>query len=61
MKLDKFDGEQPPNRVVIVKWPSMEAFKTFEDREAGKKARDEASKKYTEWKALWVVEGVEQK
>jgi uncharacterized protein (DUF1330 family) len=56
-----FAGEQPPNRVVVLKFPSAEAFKKFEDGENGKKLRDEVSKKYGDWKALWVVEGVEQK
>ena len=53
-----FAGEQPPNRVVVLKFPSAEAFKKFEDGENGKKLRDEVSKKYGDWKALWVVEGV---
>jgi uncharacterized protein (DUF1330 family) len=56
-----FDGEKPPTRVVIVKWPSMDAWNKFENSDAGKKAREEVGHKYGDWKALWVVEGVEQK
>jgi uncharacterized protein (DUF1330 family) len=32
-KTTSFAGEQPPNRVVIIKFPSIEAFKKFEDGE----------------------------
>jgi uncharacterized protein (DUF1330 family) len=60
-KTTSFAGEQPPNRVVILKFPSAEAWKKFEDGANGKALREEVSKKYAEWKALWVVEGVEMK
>jgi uncharacterized protein (DUF1330 family) len=60
-KTTSFAGEQPPNRVVIIKFPSIEAFKKFEDGEAGKKLREEVSAKFADWKGLWAVEGVEQK
>ena len=60
-KTTSFAGEQPPNRVVILKFPNAEAWKKFEDGANGKALREEVSKKYAEWKALWVVEGVEMK
>jgi uncharacterized protein (DUF1330 family) len=60
-KTTSFAGEQPPNRVVILKFPSAEAWKKFEDGANGKALREEVSKKYAEWKALWVVEGIEMK
>jgi uncharacterized protein (DUF1330 family) len=60
-KTMSFAGEQPPNRVVIIKFPSIEAFKKFEDGENGKKLREEISAKFADWKGLWAVEGVEQK
>ena len=41
-KTTSFAGEQPPNRVVIIKFPSIEAFKKFEDGENGKKLREES-------------------
>jgi hypothetical protein len=47
--------------VVIVKFPSIEAFKKFENGENGKKLREEISAKFADWKGLWAVEGVEQK
>jgi uncharacterized protein (DUF1330 family) len=60
-KTTSFAGEQPPNRVVIVKFPSIEAFKKFEDGENGKKLREEVSAKSADWKGLWAVEGAEAK
>ena len=60
-KTTSFAGEQPPNRVVIIKFPSIEAFQKFEDGENGKKLREEISAKFADWKALWAVEGAEQK
>ena len=60
-KTTSFAGEQPPNRVVIIKFPNIDAFKKFEDGENGKKLREEISAKYADWKALWAVEGAEQK
>jgi len=60
-KTVSFAGEQPPNRVVILKFPNAEAWKKFEDGANGKTLREEVSKKYADWKALWVVEGVEMK
>jgi uncharacterized protein (DUF1330 family) len=60
-KTTSFAGEQPPNRVVILKFPNAEAWKKFEDGANGKTLREEVSKKYAEWKALWVVESVEMK
>jgi uncharacterized protein (DUF1330 family) len=60
-KTMSFAGEQPPNRVVIIKFPSIEAFKKFEDGENGKKLREEISAKFADWKGLWAVEGAEQK
>jgi uncharacterized protein (DUF1330 family) len=60
-KTTAFAGEQPPNRVVVLKFPNDEAWKKFEDGPNGKTLREEVSKKYADWKALWVVEGVEQK
>jgi uncharacterized protein (DUF1330 family) len=60
-KTISFAGEQPPNRVVIIKFPSIEAFKKFEDGENGKKLREEVSAKSADWKGLWAVEGVEAK
>jgi uncharacterized protein (DUF1330 family) len=53
-------GMQPPNRVVILKWPNAEAFKKFQEL-GGTKVREEVGTKYGEWKAEWLVEGVEQK
>ena len=50
-KTTSFAGEQPPNRVVIVKFPSIEAFKKFENGENGKKLREEISAKFADWKA----------
>ena len=50
---------EPPNRVVILKWPSAEAYKKF--RESGTKIREEVGQKYADWKAEWLVEGIEQK
>ena len=52
-------GMEPPNRVVILKWPSVEAYKKF--RENGTKIREEVGQKYADWKAEWLVEGVEKK
>ena len=52
-------GMEPPNRVVILKWPSAEAYKKF--RENGTKIREEVGQKYADWKAEWLVEGVEEK
>jgi Domain of unknown function (DUF1330) len=52
-KTTSFAGEQPPNRVVIIKFPSIEAFKKFEDGENGKKLREEVSAKSADWKGLW--------
>jgi len=60
-KTTSFAGQQPPNRVVIIKFPSIEAFKKFEDGENGKKLREEVSAKFADWKGLWAVEGVEAK
>jgi uncharacterized protein (DUF1330 family) len=60
-KTTSFAGEQPPNRVVIIKFPSIEAFKKFEDGEDGKKLREEVSAKSADWKGLWAVEGAEAK
>ena len=55
-KATSFAGEQPPNRVVIIKFPSIEAFKKFEDGESGKKLREEVSAKSADLKSLWAVE-----
>jgi uncharacterized protein (DUF1330 family) len=60
-KTTRFDGEKPPSRVVIIKWPNMEAWNKFENSDAGKKAREELGHKFGDWKALWVVEGVDPK
>jgi len=60
-KTTSFAGQQPPNRVVIIKFPSIEAFKKFEDGENGKKLREEVSAKFADWKGLWAVEGAEAK
>ena len=60
-KTTSFAGEQPPNRVVVLKFPNDEAWKKFEHGPNGKTLREEVSKKYADWKALWVVEGIEQK
>jgi hypothetical protein len=56
-----FAGEQPPNRVVVLKFPSAKAFRQFEDGENEKKLRDDVSKNYADWKAPWFVKGGEQK
>ena len=40
--------QQPPNRVVILKFPNAEAWKKFEDGANGKTLREEVSKKYAE-------------
>ena len=47
--------------MVIIKFPSIEAFKKFEDGENGKKLREEVPAKFADWKGLWAVEGVEAK
>ena len=60
-KTTGFDGEKPPSRVVIIKFPNMEAWNKFENSDEGKKARMDLGHKYGDWKALWVVEGVEPK
>jgi uncharacterized protein (DUF1330 family) len=60
-KTTSFDGMKPPSRVVIIKWPSMDAWNKFENGDGGKKAREELGHKYGDWKALWVVEGVAPK
>jgi hypothetical protein len=43
-----FAGEQPPNRVVVLKFPSVKAFRQFEYGENGKKLRDDVSKNYAD-------------
>jgi uncharacterized protein (DUF1330 family) len=60
-KTTMFDGMKPPSRVVIIKFPNMDAWNKFEDGDGGKKARMELGHKYGDWKALWVVEGAEMK
>jgi uncharacterized protein (DUF1330 family) len=60
-KTTAFAGEQPPNRVVILKFPNLDAIKKFEASENGKKLREEVSGKYAEWKGLFAVEGLEAK
>ena len=53
-------GMEPPNRVVILKWPNAEAVKKFREN-GGAKIREEVGQKYADWKAEWLVEGLEQK
>ena len=53
-------GMEPPNRVVILKWPNAEAVKKFREN-GGAKIREEVGQKYAEWKAEWLVEGIEPK
>ena len=53
-------GMEPPNRVVILKWPNAEAVKKFRES-GGAKIREEVGQKYAEWKAEWLVEGIEPK
>ena len=53
-------GMEPPNRVVILKWPNAEAVKKFREN-GGAKIREEVGQKYAEWKAKWLVEGIEPK
>ena len=53
-------GMEPPNRVVILKWPNAEAVKKFREN-GGAKIREEVGQKYADWKAEWLVEGVEEK
>src|ERR1700732_682091 len=43
-----FAGEQPPNGVVVLKFPSAKAFRQFEDGENEKKLRDDVSKNYAD-------------
>ena len=53
--------EQPPNRVVIVKFPSIDAVKKWNESPDGEKLRAEVGTKFADFKALWAVEGAEQK
>jgi uncharacterized protein (DUF1330 family) len=54
-------SEQPPNRVVIVKFPSIDAVNKWNESADGEKLRAEVGAKYADFKGLWAVEGVEPK
>ena len=45
--------EQPPNRVVIVKFPSIDAVKKWNESPDGEKLRAEVGTKFADFKALW--------
>jgi uncharacterized protein (DUF1330 family) len=51
-------GAKPPNRVVLLQFPDMDAVKTFNDKEARLEA--DIGSKYASFRAVG-IEGVEQK
>ena len=52
-------SKSPPNRVVLIKFDSVDAAKKWWDTD-GKKT-NEIGVKFAEFKTLWVIEGVEPK
>ena len=59
-KTTRVSGEEPPNRVVIIKRPNIEAYQKWRDS-GGLKIREDVGEKYGQWKAEWLVEGIEPK
>ena len=53
-----FIGAQPPNRVVLLQFPDMDAVKAFEDKE--KRNVSEVGSKYASFRVIG-IEGVEPK
>jgi hypothetical protein len=51
-------GAKPPNRVVLLQFPDMDAVKAFNDKEA--RLETDVGSKYASFRAVG-IEGVEQK
>ena len=59
-KTTRLDGEEPPNRVVLIRFENDDAIKKWWEG-GGKKLQDEQASKYSEFKGLWAIQGVEAK